>query len=407
MATIRIYLDVRAKKADGTFPLKLAVNHRGQTALIPLEISLRRNQWDAKMQRVIEHPAKQELQRIISNVQSKAVTCLLSAKADGLLRGMTIGEIRDYVRKRIDPEYNEDDDTVFFADWYQRVMDRHTKPRTHEIYLMTLQWMKRFDDGFARLRFEDITKDWLQRFFLFMQASSPSINARNIHLRNIRTVFNDAIDNDITTAYPFRKLKIRPAATVKRNIKVDDLRRLLAIECEPHQKKYIDAFKLSFLLCGINIGDLCLLMPENVVDGRIEYIRQKTGRLYSIRIEPETEVLLQKYRGYKRLLSFAEGCKRHPYRAFANRMNKELSEVSGNIGKYRGSIGEVSGVTSYWARHSWATIAASLDIPDDVISLALGHSSRNATTAIYIERDRKKVDDANRRVIDWVLYGKK
>lgn len=394
MATIRIYLDTRSRKADGTFPLKLAVNHRGQTALIPLEISLHRNQWDSRLQRVIEHPAKQELQRIISTVQSKAVTCLLSAKADGLLKGMAIGEIRDYVRKRIDPDFNEDEDTVFFADWYQRVMDRHTKPRTHEIYLMTLQWMKRFDDGFARLRFEDITKDWLQRFFLFMQDSSPSINARNIHLRNIRAVFNDAIDNDITTAYPFRKLKVRPAATVKRNIKVDDLRKFLTVECKPHQQKYVDAFKLSFLLCGINIGDLCLLMPDNVVDGRIEYIRQKTGRLYSIRIEPETEALLQQYKGRERLLSFAEGCKRHPYKAFANRMNANLSEL-------------MTGITSYWSRHTWATIAASLDVPDDVISLALGHSARNATTAIYIERDRKKIDKANRRVIDWVWYGKK
>ena len=394
MATIRIYLDTRSRKADGTFPLKLAVNHRGQTALIPLEISLHRNQWDSRLQRVIEHPAKQELQRIISTVQSKAVTCLLSAKADGLLKGMAIGEIRDYVRKRIDPDFNEDEDTVFFADWYQRVMDRHTKPRTHEIYLMTLQWMKRFVDGFARLRFEDITKDWLQRFFLFMQDSSPSINARNIHLRNIRAVFNDAIDNDITTAYPFRKLKVRPAATVKRNIKVDDLRKFLTVECKPHQQKYVDAFKLTFLLCGINIGDLCLLMPDNVVDGRIEYIRQKTGRLYSIRIEPETEALLQQYKGRERLLSFAEGCKRHPYKAFANRMNVNLSEL-------------MTGITSYWSRHTWATIAASLDVPDDVISLALGHAARNATTAIYIERDRKKIDKANRRVIDWVWYGKK
>lgn len=394
MATIRIYLDTRSRKADGTFPLKLAVNHRGQTALIPLELSLHRNQWDARLQRVIEHPAKQELQRIISTVQSKAVTCLLSAKADGLLKGMVIGEIRDYVRKRIDPDYNEDEDTVFFADWYQRVMDRHTKPRTHEIYLMTFNWMQRFDDGFARLRFEDITKDWLQRFFLFMQDSSPSINARNIHLRNIRAVFNDAIDNDITTAYPFRKLKVRPAATVKRNIKVDDLRKFLTVDCKPHQQKYVDAFKLTFLLCGINIGDLCLLMPDNVVDGRIEYIRQKTGRLYSIRIEPETEALLQQYKGRERLLSFAEGCKRHPYKAFANRMNANLS-------------GLMTGITSYWSRHTWATIAASLDVPDDVISLALGHSARNATTAIYIERDRKKIDKANRRVIDWVWYGKK
>jgi integrase len=75
-------------------------------------------------------------------------------------------------------------------------------------------------------------------------------------------------------------------------------------------------------------------------------------------------------------------------------MNNELSKL-------------MTGITSYWSRHTWATIAASLDVPDDVISLALGHSARNATTAIYIERDRKKIDKANRRVIDWVWYGKK
>ena len=379
---------------DGTYPLKLAVNHRRQTALIPLDISLHRNQWDARLQRVVEHPAKQELQRLIDNVRQKALSCLLDAKTEGLLKDMAIGAIRDHVRKRIDPEFDKGDETILFADWYKRVMERHTKPRTHEIYLMTLQWMQRFDDGFARLRFEDITKDWLMRFFTFMQQSSPSINARNIHLRNIRTVFNDALDNEITTVYPFRKLKIRPAATVKRNIKTDDLRKFLAMPCKPHQQKYVDAWKLSFLLCGINIGDMCLLMPDNVVDGRIEYIRQKTGKLYSIRIEPEAAAIIEQYKGRERLLSFAEGCKRHPYKAFANRMNKELSEL-------------MDGITSYWARHTWATIAAWLDIPDDVISLALGHAARNATTAIYIERDRKKIDDANRRVIDWVFYGKK
>lgn len=64
-------------------------------------------------------------------------------------------------------------------------------------------------------------------------------------------------------------------------------------------------------------------------------------------------------------------------------------------------------ITTYFARHSWATIAAELDIPDDVISQALGHAARNSTTAIYIERNIRKVDEANRKVIDWVLYDKR
>ena len=63
-------------------------------------------------------------------------------------------------------------------------------------------------------------------------------------------------------------------------------------------------------------------------------------------------------------------------------------------------------ISSYWARHSWATIAASLDIPRDTIAHALGHGG-NTVTDIYIDFDEGKVDEANRKVLDWVLYGKK
>lgn len=105
-------------------------------------------------------------------------------------------------------------------------------------------------------------------------------------------------------------------------------------------------------------------------------------------IEKAAEII-DRYRGQSLLLRWTEGCT--GYRHFAMRVNQELPDK----------------VTTYWARHSWATIAASLDIPDDVISQALGHSSHNATTSVYIQRDQKKVDIANRRVIDWVLYGRK
>ena len=77
-----------------------------------------------------------------------------------------------------------------------------------------------------------------------------------------------------------------------------------------------------------------------------------------------------------------------------NRLNANLQSIIQNI-------------TTYWSSHSWATIAASLDIPDDTISLALGHAGANSTTSIYIERDMRKVDAANRRFIDYVLYGRK
>lgn len=61
----------------------------------------------------------------------------------------------------------------------------------------------------------------------------------------------------------------------------------------------------------------------------------------------------------------------------------------------------------YWARHSWATIAYSIGIPKDIISQALGHSFGVAITDVYIDYDNEKVDESNRRVLDWVLYGKR
>lgn len=61
-------------------------------------------------------------------------------------------------------------------------------------------------------------------------------------------------------------------------------------------------------------------------------------------------------------------------------------------------------LTWYWARYSWATYAAELDIPKDTISEALGHSHGAKVTGIYIKYNRDKVDAANRRVIDYVLH---
>ena len=62
-------------------------------------------------------------------------------------------------------------------------------------------------------------------------------------------------------------------------------------------------------------------------------------------------------------------------------------------------------LTSYYARHSWATVAAELDIPKETIAAGLGHGG-NSVTDIYIDFDMKKVDAANRQILDYVFYGK-
>ena len=213
-----------------------------------------------------------------------------------------------------------------------------------------------------------------------------------------------------------KKYKIKRKATRKRALSVERLRELFNYEVEPFMQKYIDTFKLTFFLIGINTVDLCAL--DKIEDGRIIYDRSKTGRIYNIKVEPEAALLLDKYKGKTHLFGLAESCR--DYFSFLTNLDKYLKQVGPvelipNPNKYKHKTAKkflkrrtsaFQGLSIYWARHSWATIAASLDIPKETITAALGHEDGCPTTSIYIDFDMAKVDEANRRVIDYVLYNK-
>ena len=173
-----------------------------------------------------------------------------------------------------------------------------------------------------------------------------------------------------------------------------------------YQQQYIDMFKLIFMLVGINMVDLCHL--KEIADGRITYHRAKTGALLSIKVEPEALEIIERYRGIDWLINILDRYKDH--RNYIHRMNNTLKKIGPTKREGRGGKKKIDALfpnlSTYWARHSWATIAASLDIPKETIGHALGHSA-NSVKDIYIEFDQRKVDKANRKVLDWVLYGKK
>lgn len=298
------------------------------------------------------------------------------------------------------------DNTGTFVKHYEQFMESKTNRGTRGVYKHTLDRIRAFDKNVDNKMFEDIDLKWLTDFEAFC-AKTACKNARNIHLRNIRAVFNNAIDYEITTAYPFRRFKIRPEATRKRSMAVEELRRLFDYPVEDYAEIYRDMFRLIFMLVGINSVDLHGL-KSITRDGRIEYKRAKTGRLYSIKVEPEAREIINKYRGKNGLLCIAD--RWSDSRNFRHQCNKALQKIGQVERKGRGGkktiTAEFEGVTTYWARHTWATIAASLDIPKDTIAAALGHGG-DTVTDIYIDFDQKKVDAANRRVLDWVLYGKR
>ena len=388
MANIRIYLDTRASKENA--PLTLAINHKTRTALIPLGPRLAESQWDRKAQRVINHPRRQYLNVFLQDKLFEAQKTLYSIRNQDSLSAV---EIRDIISGA--------GQSGSFLRHFVKCMERCGTEGNREMYRMALACMERFDPDLKDRSFEDIDKDWLTDFDRFL-SKTQKVNTRSIRLRCVRRVFNDAIDEGLTENYPFRRFKIRQEETEKRSLSLSQLRTLRDYPCEPWQKEYVDMFMLMFYLAGINAADLFQAKAADVVNGRLEYRRQKTHRLYSVKIEPEAWEIIRRHRGEEYLLDVMERYGR--YKDYLQHMNRALKAIGRPLGK-RGKVqgkGLFNGISSYWSRHTVATIAAEIDIPIETISLMLGHSYGNPTTRIYIRQDRGKADRAMRMVIDHI-----
>lgn len=310
------------------------------------------------------------------------------------------------------PEVTED--VGSFISFFKTHMEAYTNRSTRESNQYTLSCMQRYcqssgsGQNIEKMSLEDINYAWLSDFETWMSKQGLSQNTRKIHFGNIRAAMRDACKRELTDNDPFRRFTFRPAKTRKRSLPVSMLRDLFEYPVEPFAEIYRDMFMLSFMLLGINMVDLYNL-KELTNQGRIEYTRSKTDGLFSVKVEPEAMAIIERYKGEKGLLSIADRWSDH--RNFRHQMNSAIKRIGKARGKGRRD-GEGNGpfaeVTSYWARHSWATAAYEIGVPDDVISQALGHQGTGArVTEVYILRSMDKIDEANRRVLDWVLYGKR
>lgn len=407
MANLKLYLDSRRLKADGTAPLKISVSHRRSVRYVSLGLSLKPCVWDSALCRVNEkHPSHLRLNNAISRIKLRAEDAFLSVVASG---GYALREIVEAVARAVKPEavdgLSENAERSLLLPVFERFAATK-KESTRLTYERTLVHLRSYCDGSA-LRFEDVTRSWLLGFDAAMSKTAASPNSRAIHMRNLRAVFNFAIDEGLTSWYPFRKFHIKTVKTAKRSLSVEELRRLFSADVEEWQRPYLDFFKLSFMLVGINAVDLLHLLPGSLRSGRVEFNRSKTSRFYSLKVEAEAALLIDKYRGSEHLLSFMDN--RGDYLQFVRQCNHALKCIGARSRKGLAPVGAAlfPGLTTYWARHTWATVARSIGVSIDDIALALGHGDGHSLTHIYLDEDLQKIDEANRRVLDWVLLGKR
>lgn len=394
MATVNFYLDTRRAKEGNRFPIKLRIQHNGKF-LISIGFDATQTSWTGNSYNKEESNYKVK-NIAIRNIQTSVEKELLFMQSAGNLRSMTDKQLKLHLEEILTGRKKEGKK---FIDYLDEFVALKTNEGTKSVYQTTKNKLLAFDPDCT---FETMDKKWLVALENWM-AQSMKVNAYAIHFRNIRSVFNYAIDEEITTLYPFRKFKIKREETRKRSLTVEQLVTLRDYPCEQYQERYKDMFMLMFYLIGVNAGDL--FNTKGLVNGRLEYKRMKTGKLYSIKVESEAMEIINRYKGKDYLLNVLDEYKN--YKDFLHRMGIGLKQIgeTERMGRGGKKIRKplFPDLSSYWARHTWATVAASLDIPKETIAAALGHEIGSPVTSIYINFDQKKVDEANRKVLDYVL----
>lgn len=232
-------------------------------------------------------------------------------------------------------------------------------------------------------------------------------NSVSFYMRILRAVYNKAVKrNWVFQTFPFQNVYTGIDHTQKRAISEHWISKLYNLELEPGSSLELarDMFIFSFCTRGMAFVDMAHLRKSNIKQGHIYYFRHKTHQPLTIRVESEIKRLLDKYtkqspkseyvfpilKGENTATDF-----NHYYIAL-NRYNQMLKKLSLMIGYGQN-------LTSYVARHSWATSARNHQIPLSVISAGLGHESEK-TTEIYLKRlENSVVDSANRKIIKGLL----
>lgn len=299
-----------------------------------------------------------------------------------------------------------------FLQYFDEFVSTKTVPGTIRTYEGTRRKILAYDKN---VKLEQIDKKWLTDFQNEnMKDGKMCYNGIAIHLRNIRAVFNYCIDQEYTDYYPFRRFSIKHEETRKRALSVEDLRIMVSMDLSNSwQEPYRDIFLLMVYLMGINASDLFGLPANAIKRNRIQYRRNKTGRLFDISVPPEAMQIIRKWKGKNHLIYPLDD-----YRTvndYLHHFNAALKSLGVRYEGYKlmdrkkgrgGSIDDSKRLwpelSSYWSRHTFATLAAELEIPRETIGACLGHSY-STVTDIYIKFNTKKVDEAQKKVIGYIL----
>lgn len=273
------------------------------------------------------------------------------------------------------------------------------KIRTAENYSCTLKSFMQFR-GDRDILLSEIDSDLMQLYEAYLHGKGAVRNTSSFYMRILRAVYNRALEKELMEQRnPFRHVYTGVDKTVKRAVPLSAIKRMknLDLSLQPNLEFARDMFLFSFYTRGMSFIDMAHLKKKDLQNGFLSYRRRKTGQQLVIKWEKCMQEIVNKYHTWDRnpyllpILNFPNESRKQ-YKYAQSRINVHLKEIANMIGV---SIP----LSMYVARHSWASIAKSKNIPISVISEGMGHDSE-LTTQIYLASlDNTIVDNANAQIL--------
>ncbi len=398
MASVKLIFRKDKISNDGTAPIHLQIIHKRIRKVVATGISVLIDNWDDKNCELINFPKNEKhivtkknflLKKLCMNAEEVILdfeTSGASFTVDDIiqkLKGVESTSVLSFIKKRIE-------------ELYKQKSDGNAQAYTNHHGVIS-QFIKSKD-----FTFDQMTYKWLKSFETYLISRGNSTNGVSFQMRTLRAIYNRAIKEKLAKKdnYPFDDYKIHSTKTQKRALKKEEIIKIRNVDLtgKPAVEKARDIFMFSFYCMGMSFVDIAYLKVEDIRNGRLYYARQKTSQQYYFELLPPAMEIIKKYSDLKNpdeyVFPIIDTTNDNPYRSYQTQRQKTNHKLK-DVGKL---LGISTPLTSYVARHSWATIAKRSGVPTAVISEGLGHTTEK-TTQIYLDSFENEVLDAANRLI--------
>ena len=390
--------------SNGESPLMLQVSKGGKRQYQSLGVSVNPKFWDfSKNKPKSNCPNREYILKLILNKQAELQQRMLELNA----------EQKEYTTTTLLHDEHRKFELKTVKQFYQELIEQYKaneKCGNRLIYKSSYNSINVFTNGNLEIPCSAIDVAWLNKYEKWLRSKGNKETTMSLMFRTLRSAYNKAIESKCArkSDYPFNDYRISKfdVSTEKRAIAKADVLKFSTDVHSIGKQQYVqlskDIFIFSYLCGGINFTDIANLTKDNIIEGkRLHYIRQKTGKLIKLGLSEEALKIIKRYavesKGYLFPILNAQLHKTPLQKQ--NRIHKMLGKVNKNLKLLAAQLGVEANLTTYVARHSFASVLKKSGVNIALISEALGHSDLT-TTQIYLDSfDNEQIDNAMKNLL--------